>query len=97
VYSLIRPLRTGFRRIRSTPESVAVTRGAWHSLSGTRCAMPSRVVVRLVFGQHGAQMRLTENLVGWPGGIAPPGSHRTGYVEFHVTGSEGGCPGKALT
>ena len=27
VYSLIRPLRTGFRRIRSAPESVAVTRG----------------------------------------------------------------------
>ena len=24
------------------------------------------------------------------GGVAAPGSHRTGYVEFHITGSEGG-------
>jgi hypothetical protein len=24
--------------------------------------------------------------VGWPGGIAPPGSHRSVYVEFHITG-----------
>ena len=31
--------------------------------------------------------------VGWPGGISPPGSHRSRYVELHVTGS-GGRPGE---
>jgi SAM-dependent methyltransferase len=25
-------------------------------------------------------------LVGWPGGITPPGSHRSRYVDLHITG-----------
>jgi len=28
--------------------------------------------------------------VGWPGGISPPGSHRTVYVEIHINGSASG-------
>jgi hypothetical protein len=59
----------GFRRIRSMPESVAVTRGAWHSLPGTRCAMPwcGRALLLCAWysGQDGAQMRLTENYMTW--------------------------------
>jgi hypothetical protein len=39
-YSLIRPSRTGFRRIRSPSRSVTVTLGASSSPSGTRWAMP---------------------------------------------------------
>ena len=40
MYSLIRPLRTGFRRILRAPKCAAGTRGAWCSLSGMRWAMP---------------------------------------------------------
>jgi hypothetical protein len=40
VYSLIRPLRTGFRRICCVPKSVTVARGPSRSSSGTCCAMP---------------------------------------------------------
>jgi CheY-like chemotaxis protein len=40
VYSLIRPLRMGFRRIRSMPRSVMAARGASRPASGTRWAMP---------------------------------------------------------
>ena len=40
VYSLIRPLRTGFRRIRSISRSVMAVRGASRPASGTRWAMP---------------------------------------------------------
>ena len=40
VYSLIRPLRTGFRRIRSRSRSVMAARGASRPASGTRWAMP---------------------------------------------------------
>ena len=40
VYSLIRPPRTGFRRIRSLPRSVAAMQPGPRSSSGTRWAMP---------------------------------------------------------
>ena len=40
MYSLIRPLRTGFRRIRSISGSIMADGGAAHPASGTRWAMP---------------------------------------------------------
>ena len=40
VYSLIRPLRTGFRRICCLSMSVTVARGTSRSSAGTCCAMP---------------------------------------------------------
>jgi 3,4-dihydroxy 2-butanone 4-phosphate synthase len=39
-YSLIRPLRTGFRRICPVPGVVWVAESVWRSLAGTRWAMP---------------------------------------------------------
>ena len=60
VYSLIRPLRTGFRRICC---GVEVGHGGAGSVTfvvgdalGDALVRPGRVVVRLVFGQDGAQM-----------------------------------------
>ena len=40
VYSLIRPLRTGLRRICCLSTSVTIAQGASCSSAGTRCAMP---------------------------------------------------------
>src|ERR1017187_393438 len=64
-YSLIRPPRPGFRWIRSRSRSVTVTWPPSCSPSGTRWAMPwcglGGVVVRLVFGQDGAQTSLAED------------------------------------
>ena len=40
VYSLIRPLRTGLRRICCLSTSVTIAQGASRSSAGTRCAMP---------------------------------------------------------
>jgi hypothetical protein len=39
-YSLMRPLRAGFRRIWLMPKSRAMTRGGWCALSGMRWSMP---------------------------------------------------------
>jgi hypothetical protein len=39
-YSLIRPLRTGLRRICCLSTSVTIAQGASRSSAGTRCAMP---------------------------------------------------------
>ena len=65
MYSLIRPLRTGFRRIRSYIEvghggPGSVASGVGDAL-GDALVRPGGVVVLLVPGQDGAQMRLTED------------------------------------
>ena len=63
-YSLIRPLRTGFRRICHVPGFAAVTRGAGPG-SGDALADalvgPGGVVVLLVVGQDSAQVRLVHD------------------------------------
>ena len=63
-YSLIRPPRTGFRRIRpasmSVSRAVSVTFAGGDAL-GDALVRPGVVVVRLVLGQDGAQVRLAED------------------------------------
>lgn len=65
MYSLIRPLRTGFRRICCVSTSVTVARGNVAFVGGDelRDAVvgPCGVVVRLVVGQDGAQMSLAKD------------------------------------
>ena len=60
MYSLIRPLRTGFRRICCVSTSVTVARGNVAFVGGDvlsdALVGPCGVVVRLVVGQDGAQM-----------------------------------------
>ena len=64
-YSLIRPLRTGFRRIWRVRKSPAVMQGGWRSPSGDALVdalvRSGRVVVLLIFSQDGAQVPLAEN------------------------------------
>ena len=65
VYSLIRPPRTGFRRICPVPASVKVVRWgvtfAGGNALGDALVRPGGVVVRLVPDQDGAQLCLAED------------------------------------
>ena len=64
MYSLIRPPRTGFRRICCVSISVTVAWGVSGSSSdvlGDALVRPGRVAVRLVVGQDGAQMPFAED------------------------------------
>jgi hypothetical protein len=64
MYSLIRPLRTGFRRIWRAWKCPAVMQGGWCSASGTLADSQVRaggVVALLILGQDGEQMRGAEN------------------------------------
>ena len=64
VYSLIRPLRTGLRRICCLSTSVTIAQGASRSSAGTRCYAlvgPGGVVVVLIFRKNGSQVRFAED------------------------------------
>ena len=49
-----------------------------------KLAVSDLIAGQLVGDNHPRHVSQALEQVGWPEGVAPSGSHRTDYVEFHI-------------